>query len=397
VNRPNLDFRGFCGTVASGIVRRGDEIMVLPSRKRSRVKSIVTYDGDLEEAFTPQSVTLTLEDEIDVSRGDMIVRPGNVPKAEQRFDATMVWMNEQSLEPGKPYLFKQGGKQVQGAISEVRYLIDVNSLHRQDAATLKLNEIGRVTVQLTQPVAFDGYRRNRATGSFIVIDRLTNLTVAAGMILDRAAEPEHRDHWDDEPQIATLEKQSSKVTDNERARRFGQKPVTILLTGLSGSGKSTIAYALERRLFETGRAATVLDGQNLRLGISKDLGFSFEDRSENLRRGAEVARIINQAGLICVCAFAAPSEEVRQRAAEVIGRERFFVVHAAAPLDLCRARDQHGLYAKAAAGEIANFVGVSAPYEPPAHPDLVLPTDQLPVEESVDKIMSLLEQRGVFA
>jgi bifunctional enzyme CysN/CysC len=306
-------------------------------------------------------------------------------------------MNEQGLEPGKPYLFKQGGKQVQGAISDVRYLIDVNTLHRKQAATLNLNEIGRVTVNLTQPVAFDGYRRNRATGSFIIIDRLTNLTVGAGMILDRSAEPEHRDHWDDAPQLASTDTRSSNVTDAERARRFGQKPMTILLTGLSGSGKTTIAYALERRLFETGRAATVLDGQAMRLGISKDLGFSFEDRSENLRRGAEVARIINQAGLICVCAFAAPSEEVRQRAAEVIGRERFLVVHAAAPLELCRSRDQHGLYAKAAAGEIANFVGVSAPYEPPAHPDLTLATDQLPVEESVQRIMALLEQHGVFA
>jgi len=397
VLRPNLDFRGFAGTICSGILRRGDEIMALPSRKRSKVKSIVTFDGELEEAFSPQSVVVTLEDEIDISRGDVIVRPGNVPKLEQRFDATIVWMHEQPLVAGKPYLIKQSAKLVQGSISEVRYKIDVNTLHRTPVDQLSLNEIGRCSLQLAQSVAFDGYRRNRATGAFIVIDRVTNATVGAGMILDRATEVKHSDHWDDEPaSVTTLEERPSQVTIAERSRRFSQKPATLLLTGLSGSGKSTIAYALERRLFDLGRAATVLDGQNLRLGISKDLGFSSDDRSENLRRGVEVAKLMNDAGLICVCSFAAPSEAVRQRAKEVVGPERFLTVHVTAPLELCRQRDTKGLYAKADAGEILNFVGVSAPYEPPVNPDLVLDTAQLPIEACVDRLMQLLESHRVI-
>src|SRR5215510_6606429 len=212
VLRPNLNFRGFSGTLASGIVRRGDEIMALPSRKTSRVKSIVTFDGDLEEAFSPQSVTITLEDEIDVSRGDMLVRPGNVPRAEQKFEATLVWMSEEPMVPGKSYWFKQTTKLTPGAISTLRYQVDVNTLHRKDAPTLKLNEIGRCAVSLSQPICFDGYRRNRATGAFIVIDRITNGTVAAGMILDRSTAEERTDHWDDAPQAADLHGERSNVT-----------------------------------------------------------------------------------------------------------------------------------------------------------------------------------------
>jgi bifunctional enzyme CysN/CysC len=396
VNRPHLNFRGFCGTLASGIVRRGDEIMVLPSRKTSRIRSIVTFDGELEEAFTPQSVTLTLEDEIDCSRGDMIVRPGNVPRMEQNFDATIVWMNEQAMVPGKQYLFKQTTKTVPGSIHTLRYQIDVNTLHRQDAPTLGLNEIGRCAVSLNEPIAFDGYRRNRGTGAFIVIDRLSNVTVGAGMILDRRTEAERRDHWEQEPASRELHESASNVSAEERSARFGQQPATILLTGLTGSGKTTLAYALERRLFDEGRAATVLDGQNLRLGISRDLGFTAEERSENLRRSAEVARLFNDAGLICIEAFLAPSEEVRQKAAEVVGVDRFLVVHLSAPAEVCRQRDTEGHYALADSGQIANFPGVSAPYEEPAKPDLVLPTHQLAVDACVERIIALLRSRKVI-
>ena len=298
--------------------------MVLPSRKTSRIKSIVTFDGDLKEAYTPQSVTLTFEDEIDCSRGDMIVRPGNVPRIEQNFEAMIVWMSEEPLVAGKQYMFKHAAKQVAGSIHTLHYQIDVNTLHRKDAPTLALNEIGRCAVSLNEPIALDGYRRNRGTGSFIVIDRISNVTVGAGMILDRRTDSQRRDHWDDEPAAETLQSQLSNVSADERAARFGQQPATILLTGLTGAGKSTLAYALERRLFDLGRASAVLDGQNMRLGISRDLGFTSEERSENLRRSAEVARLINQAGLICISAFVAPSEEVRQKAAEVVGADRFF-------------------------------------------------------------------------
>ena len=395
VLRPNLDFRGFAGTVASGIIRTGDEIISLPSRKKSRVKQIVTFDGELEEAYAPLSVTLTLEDEIDSSRGDMLVRPGNVPKVDQKFDAMVVWMAEEALVPGKEYLFKQTTKLVPGKISALRYRVDINSLHREPAPTLALNEIGRCGITLTAPVAFDAYRRNRGTGGFIMIDRLTNATVAAGMILDREPADGRRDHWEDEPAVAEEAAAAGEVTAAERASRFGQSPVTVLLTGLPGSGKTSLARAVERQLFDAGHAVTVLDGQGMRQGISRDLGFSADERSENLRRSAEVARLFNDAGIIAVAAFVAPDAAVREKVAERIGRERFLVVHLAAPVEVCRQRDTSGAYAKADAGEITDFPGVTAPYEPPAEPDLVIPSHEWPLARSVEAVLGLLEQKGV--
>jgi len=391
VNRPSSDFRGFSGTLASGTVRPGDEVMVLPSRKTTRVERIVTFDGDLDEAFAPLSVTLTLEDEIDISRGDMIVPVGNVPKVSDRFDAMLVWMAEEPMVPGKQYWVKQATKNVPGTISTMRYQIDVNTLHRIDAPTLKLNEIGRCELKLNQPIAFDAYRRNRGTGSFVIIDRMTNVTVAAGMIIDRG--DGRHDHWDDEPSSDRLHEESSNVTSDERRARFGQQAATVLFTGLTSAGKTTIAYALERRLFDSGRAVTVIDGQNLRLGVSKDLGFSAEDRSENLRRGAEVAKLFNDAGMLCISAFVAPQEEARRRAAKVVGDDRFLVVHLTAPLEVCRERDTTGIYADADSGEVGNIPGVSFEYEDPTAADLILPTNELTVNQCVDKVLKLLEEK----
>jgi bifunctional enzyme CysN/CysC len=396
VNRPNLDFRGFCGTVASGIVRVGDEVMALPSRKTSKVKEIVTFDGNVEEAFSPQAVTLTLTDEIDISRGDMIVRPGNVPRVENKFEAMVVWMSEEPLVPGKSYWIKHTTRQTPGTISTLRYRVDVNTLHRQDAPALNLNEIGRCSIVVNQAVAIDSYRRNRATGSFVIIDRLNNSTVGAGMILDRSPNDGRHDHWEDEAASAAGDLKSSMVTSAEREARYGQKPATILLTGLTGAGKSTIAYALERRLFQQGRAVVVLDGQAMRRGISKDLGFTADDRSENLRRSAEVARLMNDAGLLCIAAFVAPDAAIREKAAEMIGRERFLVVHLDCPLEVCRQRDTDGHYQLADRGELAEFPGVSAVYERPVDPQLVLATDQLGVDACVDRIVQLLNERGLI-
>ncbi len=396
VLRPNLDFRGFAGTIASGIIRKGDEIITLPSRKKSRVKSIVTFDGELDEAFAPLSVTLTLEDEIDSSRGDMLVRPGNVPKVDHTFDAMIVWMAEEPLVPGKEYLVKQTTKLVPGRISAIRYRVDINTLHREPAPTLALNDIGRCGITLTSPIAFDAYRRNRSTGGFIVIDRLTNATVAAGMILDREPAGGHAAHWEDEPAVAEEGAVAGEVTASERQARFGQNPVTVLLTGLPGSGKTTLARGVERRLFDVGHAATVLDGQAMRQGISRDLGFSADERSENLRRSAEVARLFNDAGIICLAAFVAPDASVREKAAERIGRERFLVVHLSAPLEVCRERDSSGAYARADAGEITEFPGVSAPYELPEAADLMIPTHEWPLARSIEAVMSLLTERGVI-
>ena len=395
VNRPNLDFRGFAGTLASGRVRVGEEIVALPSRKSSRVKSIATYSGNLEEAFAPQSITLTLEDEIDVSRGDMLVRPDNMPTLSAKVDAMVVWMADEPLVAGKQYLIKHTSHAVPGKVTKVRYRIDVNTMHRQDTPTLKLNEIGRCQLTLNQPIAHDAYRRNKTTGSFIFIDRITNVTVGAGMILDRSTSEDRADHWDDDAN-ARLQNEKSNVTSEERKARFGQLPVTLLLTGLSGAGKTTIAFALERKLFEQGHACCVLDGQNMRQGISRDLGFTAEDRSENLRRSAEVARVINDAGLLCIAAFLAPREEVRRKAGEVVGKERFLVVHLAAPVEICRTRDQEGLYGAADSGEIANFPGVSSKYETPENADLVLATDTLSIEQSVEQILDMLAKRGIL-
>jgi bifunctional enzyme CysN/CysC len=394
VNRPNLNFRGFCGTIASGTVSKGDTIMVLPSKKTSKVKSIVTYDGDLQTAFAPLAVTLTTEDEIDISRGDMLVRPDNQPTITDKFDATVVWMADQPLLPGKEYLIKQACTMVSGRISTLRYEIDVNTLHRTPAAELKLNQIGRCQVQLSQPIALDDYRRSKGTGAFIVVDRVTNITVAAGMILDRKT-AEQADHWDDEAR-ESLEARVSPVSPSERESRYGQKPVTVLLTGLPAAGKTPIANAVERMLFDRGRAVAVIDGQNMRRGLSRDLGFSVDDRSENVRRAAEVAKTLNNAGLITIAAFVAPHEAVRQKAAEVIGRERFIVAHVAAPVDWCREHDDQGVYARADSGELSGFPGVSAEYEAPAEPDVVLATHEQSIDECAKKVVELLEQRGAI-
>ena len=396
VNRPDLNYRGFCGTLASGVVRKGDEIMALPSGKKSRVARIVNYEGDLDEAFAPQAVTLTLEDEIDISRGDMVVHPGNVPRVDRTIEAMVVWMNDEPLVPGKQYLIKQTTKTVSGAVSELRYRIDVNSLHRQETDKLLMNEVARCTLQLNQPLCFDPYRKNRTTGAIIFVDRLTNNTVGAGMIIDRDTGAGLRDNWEVEPRDKHEPAQGSEVTAVERQGRVGHKPATVLLTGLTGAGKSTIAYALERRLFDDGRAVCVLDGEHMRQGISKDLGFAARERSENLRRSVEVAKLMNEAGLLCICAFLAPDDSVREKARDVVGKDRFVEVFVNAPLDVCRQRDKAGMYAKADRGEIAEFPGVSADYEPPKNPDLTLATNELNVEQCVEQIIALLKQRKII-
>ena len=388
VNRPHLDFRGFCGTIASGIIRKGDEVMVLPSRKTSRVKSIVTFDGELEEAHAPLAVTLTLEDEIDCSRGDMIIRPGNSPRLEQKFEAMMVWMADEALVPGKQYLFKQTANLVTGRITQLRYQVDVNTLHRQETPALKLNQIGRCSIQLDRPITFDGYRRNRTTGAFIIIDRISNVTVGAGMIIDRATGDERHDHWDDVPEVQGLDENLSQVTDEEREARFGQKAVTVLLTGLPGAGKTSTAYAVERYLFDRGHAVAVLDGQSLRLGISRDLGFGDEDRSENLRRASELAKVVNQSGLVCVLAMVAPKEEIRQKAVDAIGRDRTYVIHLDCDTATCQQRDQEGHY---------NEQRPTVNYEAPAEADLVLNTGELSIHQAAQQVVDFLTERGAFS
>ncbi len=393
VIRPNLDFRGFAGTVASGIVRKGDEVMVLPSGKRSRVKSIVTYDGELEEAFAPQAVTVTLADEIDVSRGNMLVPPANPPHVSSEMEAMVVWMAEQPLVPGRPYTLKQTTQQVTAEVASFSYGVDVNTLEHRDIPRLGLNEVGHVQLSLTRPLAYDPYRINSSTGAFILIDRLTNNTVGAGMILESGSHRSSSDAWSAEPAVR-LKMRDSLVAPAEREKRYGHVPVTVLLVGLTGSGKSRIAYGLERRLWDEGMAVNVLYGQNMRQGLNRDLGFTADDRSENLRRSAEVAKLMNEAGITTIAAFVAPHEAVREKVKELIGRDRVLEIYCTAPMDVLRSRDQSGAYRLADEGKIAQMPGVTAAFEEPKSPDLVLQTDQINVDESVDRIVALMKSKG---
>ncbi|MDH3584776.1 MAG: sulfate adenylyltransferase subunit CysN, partial [Phycisphaerae bacterium] len=352
VCRPDSDFRGFMGTPASGIVRRGDEIVALPSGVKSRVKQVLGPDGELNEGFAPVPITLTLEDEIDVSRGDMIVHVRNVPHVDRTFEAMVVWMAEEQLELGKRYTIKHATRQVPGVITDIRYRMDVNTLHRQDSNHLGLNEIGRCEIELARPVAFDPYRANRSTGAFIIVDRLTNNTVGAGMMLARESADLRGDPRTlvNESLSKHAERHVSHVSPEQRHERYGQKPATVCLTGLIGAGKSTIGYALEKRLFEAGRAGHVLDGRNTRLGLNIDLDFSAGGRSENLRRAAEVAKLFNRAGLISICAFVCPVAEDRELARQIVGADRYLEVYLSAPIEACRARSAGNLYERADAG-----------------------------------------------
>ena len=383
VNRPNLNFRGFAGTLAGGVVHKGDEIVVLPSGKSSRVKSIVTYEGELEHAGPGQAVTLTMEDEIDISRGDLLVHADNVPSVTDQFEAMLVWMAEEPMLPGKKYDIKRATSYVPGSIPSIVHKVDVNTLEKGQASSLQLNEIGRVKVSLDTAIALDGYDSNRTTGAFIVIDRLTNGTVGAGMIIAPPVVPHGS---------TGLHGKLAHVSTDERAMRFGQKPATVLFSGLSGAGKSTLAYAVERKLFDMGRAVYVLDGQNLRHDLNKGLPQDRAGRTENWRRAAHVARQFNEAGMITLAAFVAPDAEGREQAKALIGDDRMVTVYVQASPQACRERDPQGLYA---AGK-DNVPGESFPYDVPLNADLVIDTQSVSVEEGVKQVLEVLRQRNAI-
>ncbi|MTV24649.1 sulfate adenylyltransferase subunit CysN [Nitriliruptoraceae bacterium ZYF776] len=387
VARPNLDFRGFAGTIASGVVRPGDEVLAVPSGVRSRIERIVTFDGDLEVAGPGRAVTLTLTDEIDVSRGDLLVTPADPPQRAHDVDATLVWMAEAEAVPGRQYLLLSVNGPSNASLRTIQHRIDVNTLATEPADALGLNDVARVTLTADRELLFDPYAVDRATGSFILVDRLTNATVGAGMI-DGAAS-----HWNQEPPEGVV-RNRSEITSAERQARFGQTAGTVLLTGMTGAGKTTVAQALERRLFDRGHTLLRLDGENLRLGVSRDLGFTTEDRSENLRRAAEIAVLAGRQGLISIVAVQAPEAAVRDRARELIGADRYVEVFLDAPEATRRARDPNGLYAAADRGDNPNVPGVTAPFEVPETPDLRLDTAAQPVGACVDAIIELLTERG---
>ena len=391
VNRPDQNFRGFSGTVASGTVRVGDAIVVLPSGKQSKVKTIETMNGPLQEATFKQSVTLTLEDEIDITRGDMIVRPGNLPSVSRKSDAMLVWMSETKLHPGKKYWLKQLGQKTSAEVNLVRYAVDVNTLHRNMQASLDLNEIGRCEVHSHNPIVHDSYRQNRHTGSFILVDRITHETVAGGMFVDTGVDNRQADHWSNET-LAEYSSQpvSSLVDRDDREQAYGHSALTILISGLSGSGKTALAKEMEKALFLAGKKTVLLDGQTMRAGLSRDLGFSAEERSENLRRAAEVAKLLNDCGKVCIASFIAPHEDVRKKAKELIGEKRFMHIHLSTPLDICIERDQSGIYAAAERGEVTGIAGIDREYETPTDADLTISLSDHSIQGAVDFVLSKL-------
>ena len=382
VNRPDQDFRGFAGTVASGTVRVGDALRALPSGRQSRVARIVTLDGDLDQAIAGQAVTLTLEDEIDVSRGDVLAEAASPPGVADQFQVTMVWMHEEHMLPGRPYLMKIGPRLLNASITDLRYRVNVNSLEHVAAKQLELNEIGVCNLSTDRPIAFDPYEDNRETGAFIFIDKLTNDTVGAGMIhfaLRRADNV----HW-----------QALDVDKGSRAAQKGQQSCVLWFTGLSGAGKSTIANLVEKKLQSMGRHTYTLDGDNVRHGLNKDLGFTEADRVENIRRVAEVSKLMVDAGLIVLVSFISPFRSERRMARELLQEGEFLEVFVDTPLSEAEARDPKGLYRKAREGKIKNFTGIDSPYEPPEQAELRIDTTSLTAEQAAERVIEKLAEAG---
>jgi len=384
VNRPNLDFRGFSGRIVGGTIRPGDPIRVLPSGTTSTVDRIVTMDGDLDEAIAGQSVTLTLADEIDASRGDLICGKDDPAEVADQFEAHIVWMHEDAMLPGRPYLVKVGTRTVGATIAHPKYRVDVNNLDHLAATTLELNEIGVCNISLDRPIPFDPYDTNRDTGGFIVIDKLSNVTVGAGL-LHFALRRSHNIHW-----------QEVQVDKAARSQANNHRPGLIWFTGLSGSGKSTIADIVESKLHTMGVRTYLLDGDNVRHGLNRDLGFTDADRVENIRRVAEVGALMVDAGLVVLASFISPFRAERRLAREAVEDGEFVEVFVDAPLAVAEERDPKGLYAKARRGDLANFTGIDSPYEPPEDPEVHVDTSTVTPEEAADQVIDALRTAGLL-
>ncbi|MDB5417463.1 MAG: sulfate adenylate transferase, subunit 1/adenylylsulfate kinase cysN/C [Phenylobacterium sp.] len=380
VNRPNLDFRGFSGQIASGVIKPGDKVKALPSGRESTVERIVTFRGDLPEAVAGQSVTLTLKDEIDISRGDVLAQAQSPPAVADQFEATLVWFDDEAMLPGRPYLMKLGARTVAATVTEPKYKVNVNTLEHLAARRLELNEIGVVNLSTDAAIAFDPYAENKDLGGFILIDRITNRTVGAGL-LHFALRRSQNIHW-----------QALDVDKPHRAAAKGQKARVVWFTGLSGAGKSTIANLVEKKLSADGRHTYLLDGDNVRHGLNKDLGFTEVDRVENIRRVAEVAKLMVDSGLIVLVSFISPFRAERRMAREILEDGEFVEVFVDTPLAEAERRDVKGLYAKARAGELKNFTGVDSPYEAPEHPEIRIDTTKLDPEAAAEQIVAWLER-----
>ncbi len=384
VNRPNLDFRGFSGRLVGGAVRVGERVRALPSGKESTVARIVTQDGDLERAVAGQSVTITLRDEIDISRGDLLCSPDAPASVADQFEATVVWMSEEEMLPGRPYLLKIGAKMAGVTVTTPKYKVNVNSLEHLATKTLHLNEIGVCNLNLDQAIAFDAYRDNRDTGAFILIDRFSNETVGAGL-LHFALRRSQNIHW-----------QAIEINRQAHALLMGHRPCVVWFTGLSGAGKSTVANLVEKKLHALGRHTYLLDGDNVRHGLNRDLGFTEADRVENIRRVAEVARLMTDAGLIVLVSFISPFREERRMARALVQQGEFCEVFVDTPIGVAEQRDPKGLYKKARRGELPNFTGIDSPYESPENPEVRVDTTILPAEDAAELIVAHLRATGVL-
>jgi len=383
VNRPNADFRGYSGQIASGSIRPGDRVRVLPAGREARVARIVTADGDLGAASAGQSVTLTLDSDVDVGRGDCLAAAEAAPQVANQFEATLVWLNDEPMLQGRAYLMKSGARTVSATVMPLKHKINVNTLEHTAAERLELNDIGVCELELDQPIAFEPYAENRTLGGFILIDRISNGTVGAGLI-HFALRRSQNVHW-----------QALDVDKQLRARQKGQRACVLWLTGLSGAGKSTIANRIEKQLAALGRHTYLLDGDNVRHGLNKDLGFAAQDRVENIRRVAEVSRLMVDAGLIVLVSFISPFRAERRMARALFEPGEFFEVFVDTPLAVAEARDAKGLYRKARRGELKNFTGIDSPYETPEHPEIRIDTTELSAEQAADLVVAQLQAAGV--
>lgn len=389
VLKPDNNFRGFSAKVASGIVRKGEKVMVLPSGKKSKIKDIVTYDGSLDVAFPPQSVTVTLEDEIDISRGDMLVYPDNQPRVDRHFEAMLVWMDENPMDPSTQFFIKQANNNTKARIDKIQYKVDVNTMEKSAIDFFSLNEIGRAVLTTNKPLFFDPYKKNKATGSFVLIDPITNNTVAVGMIIDKLSS-EHLPSRISDEERKQIGRGEGLITAEQYQKQYNQKGATLWVTGLFGSGKNECAYTLEKQLFEMGAKVVLLDGGTVRSGLSKELDYSPADRAEHLRRIAEMCRILNNQGIITICSFVSHEEAVRKQVEEIIGKERFHSFYMKADLEYCK-QNKSEFYAQ----ENLRFIpGVDLPFDEPSQPAISLnPADG---EANVERIISYCNEVGIF-
>lgn len=393
VLRPDLHFRGFSGKIASGIVRKGDELMSLPSRKKSIVTEIITSNGTADYAFPPQSVTITLADEIDVSRGDMLVHPDNQPRFERQFEAMLVWMDEKKMDPNTQFFIKHSANTSRARLDSIKYRVDVNTLQQSDCEAFSLNEIGRVVITTNKPLFFDPYHKNHSTGAFILIDPITHNTSAVGMIIDKMNAGDIPSRITDPETRRMIDSGQSLIGRDELEKRYQQKGVTIWITGLHGSGKNMLAYHLERRLFDSGATVVLLDGSTIRSGLSRELDYSTADRAENLRRVAHICKMLNDQGIIVIASFISPTESIRQQISEIIGNERFHLVLMSAGIDYCR-NNKPELYLKIEKGELQHLPGVDEAYEIPQTAQLVF--DASKETPDAEQIMHYLTEKKIF-